>query len=73
MADYIERKTAIAAIAEYVEDIKSLAAILSTPKHCGSCFSAIGKKKRMIVYAKYDGHCAYCGEKIAYKLQEVEP
>lgn len=33
---------------------------------------AINKKKRMIVYEKYDGHCAYCGEKIAYKDMQVD-
>lgn len=33
---------------------------------------AISKKKRMIVYEKYDGHCAYCGEKIAYEDMQVD-
>ena len=27
----------------------------------------IPKKTREAVYNKYDGHCAYCGKKIAYK------
>lgn len=33
---------------------------------------AISKKKRMIVYEKYDGHCAYCGEEIDYKDMQVD-
>lgn len=33
---------------------------------------AISKKKRMIVYEKYDGHCAYCGGEIAYKDMQVD-
>lgn len=33
---------------------------------------AISKKKRMIVYAKYGGHCAYCGSSIAYKDMQVD-
>lgn len=32
----------------------------------------IDKQKREAVYAKYDGHCAYCGEKIAYKDMQVD-
>lgn len=27
----------------------------------------ISKKMREAVYAKYDGHCAYCGKKLEYK------
>ena len=33
---------------------------------------AISKKKREAVYRKYDGHCAYCGRKIAYKEMQVD-
>ena len=32
----------------------------------------ISKQKREAVYAKYDGHCADCGEKIAYKDMQVD-
>ena len=28
----------------------------------------ISKKVREIVYQKYDGHCAYCGCEIEYKI-----
>ena len=30
------------------------------------------KKTREAVYQKYDGHCAYCGEKIDYKDMQVD-
>jgi len=30
------------------------------------------KSKRERVYEKYGGHCAYCGEKIAYKNMQVD-
>lgn len=33
---------------------------------------AIRKKVREAVYQKYDGHCAYCGRKIAYKDMQVD-
>ncbi len=33
---------------------------------------AIPKKIRQIVYAKYGGHCAYCGRKIAYEDMQVD-
>ena len=33
---------------------------------------AINKKTREIVYAKYGGHCAYCGREIAYKDMQVD-
>lgn len=33
---------------------------------------AINKKTREKVYAKYDGHCAYCGREIAYKDMQVD-
>lgn len=32
----------------------------------------ISKKIREAVYAKYDGHCAYCGREIAYKDMQVD-
>lgn len=32
----------------------------------------IPKTLREKVYAKYDGHCAYCGKKIEYKDMQVE-
>lgn len=32
----------------------------------------IRKKTREAVYAKYDGHCAYCGREIAYKDMQVD-
>ncbi len=33
---------------------------------------AIPKKVREAVYAKYGGHCAYCGKKIEYKEMQVD-
>ena len=33
---------------------------------------AIPKKVRLDVYAKYDGHCAYCGKKLEYKDMQVD-
>lgn len=33
---------------------------------------AISKKTREAVYAKCDGHCAYCGREIAYKDMQVD-
>lgn len=33
---------------------------------------AISKKIRQLVYAKCDGHCAYCGKEIAYKDMQVD-
>lgn len=33
---------------------------------------AINKKIREVVYNKYNGHCAYCGKKIAYKDMQVD-
>jgi len=33
---------------------------------------SVNKKKRMAVYAKYDGHCAYCGRQIEYKDMQVD-
>lgn len=33
---------------------------------------SISKEKRQAVYAKYDGHCAYCGRKIEYKDMQVD-
>ena len=33
---------------------------------------AISKKAREAIYAKYDGHCAYCGREIAYKDMQVD-
>ena len=33
---------------------------------------AIPKKTREAVYAKYDGHCAYCGKKIEYKDMQLD-
>lgn len=32
----------------------------------------ISKELREKVYKKYDGHCAYCGEKITYKEMQVD-
>ena len=32
----------------------------------------IPKKIRQLVHQKYDGHCAYCGKKIAYKDMQVD-
>lgn len=33
---------------------------------------SVNKKKRQAVYAKYDGHCAYCGRPIEYKDMQVD-
>ena len=33
---------------------------------------AIPKKTREEVYAKYNGHCAYCGKKIEYKDMQLD-
>lgn len=33
---------------------------------------AFNKKTREAVYAKYNGHCAYCGREIAYKDMQVD-
>ena len=33
---------------------------------------AISKKTREAVYAKYGGHCAYCGREIAYNDMQVD-
>ncbi len=33
---------------------------------------AISKAKREAVYQKYNGRCAYCGRKIAYKNMQVD-
>ena len=33
---------------------------------------SISKKVREAVYAKYDGHCAYCGKKIEYKEFQLD-
>ena len=30
------------------------------------------KEKRMTVYNKFDGHCAYCGVKLKYKELQVD-
>jgi hypothetical protein len=32
----------------------------------------ISKELRQIVYKKYNGHCAYCGDKIEYKDMQVD-
>lgn len=32
----------------------------------------IAKNVRQAVYAKYDGHCAYCGKEINYKDMQVD-
>ena len=32
----------------------------------------ISKKIRQAVYAKYDGHCAYCGKVLAYKDMQLD-
>lgn len=32
----------------------------------------LSKKEREAVYAKYDGHCAYCGKEISYKEMQVD-
>ena len=33
---------------------------------------SFSKKTREAVYAKYDGHCAYCGREISYKDMQVD-
>ena len=33
---------------------------------------SFSRKTREAVYAKYDGHCAYCGREIAYKDMQVD-
>lgn len=33
---------------------------------------AISKKTRVAVYKKFDGHCAYCGRRIAYNDMQVD-
>lgn len=33
---------------------------------------SINRAKREAVYRKYDGRCAYCGNKIAYKDMQVD-
>lgn len=33
---------------------------------------ALNKTKRTQVYAKFDGHCAYCGAKIQYEDMQVD-
>ena len=33
---------------------------------------AFSKKTREAVYAKYSGHCAYCGKEIAYNDMQVD-
>jgi hypothetical protein len=33
---------------------------------------SIPKAKRQEVFAKYDGHCAYCGQSIEYKDMQVD-
>ena len=33
---------------------------------------AFSKKVREAVYAKYNGHCAYCGKEIAHKDMQVD-
>ena len=30
------------------------------------------KEKRMLIYNKFDGHCAYCGCKLEYKDMQVD-
>ena len=37
-----------------------------------SVHKAISKKKRMQVYKKYGGHCAYCGCELEYKDMQVD-
>lgn len=32
----------------------------------------MNKKQRQQVYAKYNGHCAYCGKEIAYNEMQVD-
>ena len=33
---------------------------------------ALSKTKKTQVYAKFDGHCAYCGVKIQYRDMQVD-
>lgn len=33
---------------------------------------SIPKKIRWLVYAKYQGHCAYCGKEITYKDMQID-
>lgn len=33
---------------------------------------SISKEKRLEVYQKYNGHCAYCGKQIEYKDMQVD-
>lgn len=33
---------------------------------------SISKEKRLQVYQKYNGHCAYCGKQIEYKDMQVD-
>lgn len=33
---------------------------------------AIGKNTRQQVYAKYNGHCAYCGRKLEFEEMQVD-
>lgn len=33
---------------------------------------SINKNKRIAVYNKYSGHCAYCGQKIEYEDMQVD-
>lgn len=32
----------------------------------------LNKKQREAIYAKYNGHCSYCGKEIAYKDMQVD-
>jgi len=32
----------------------------------------VSRQKRLEVYAKYDGRCAYCGEDLPYKKMQVD-
>ena len=32
----------------------------------------LNKKQRELIYNKYNGHCSYCGKKIAYKDMQVD-
>ncbi len=32
----------------------------------------LSKKQRESIYAKYNGHCSYCGKEIAYKEMQVD-
>ena len=33
---------------------------------------SFSKKTREVVYAKYHGHCAYCGQQIQYKDMQID-